>query len=71
MTNLREISYYLSMEVDVKVGRKTSLCQNIYPRKILERFQMANCKPAFVSRNPEVANSLFLFDNQAYQAIIK
>ena len=71
MTNLGEISHYLGMEVDVEVGKKISLRQTTYLRKILERFQMADCKPASVPMNPGVANSLLPSDNQADRATIK
>lgn len=71
MTNLKEISYYFGMEVDVEVEKKISLCQTTYLRKILECFQMTDCKPAFVSMSPNVANSLLSVDSQAEQATMK
>lgn len=71
MTNLGEIFHYLSTEVDVEAGKEISLRQTTYLRKILERFQMANCKPASIPMNPGVANSLLPSEQQADQAIIK
>ena len=71
MTNLGEISHYLGMEVDIDVGKEISLRQTTYLKKILERFQMADCKPASVPMNPGVANSLLPSDQQADRATIK
>ena len=71
MINLGEISYYLVMEVDVEIGKEISLRQTTYLMKILERFQMADCKPASVLINLRVANSLLLSEQQADQATIK
>ncbi len=71
MINLGEISYYLVIEVDVEVGKEISLRQTTYLMKILERFQMADCKPASVLINPRVANFLLLSEQQADQSPIK
>ena len=38
MFNLREISHYLGMVVDVKVGEKISFWQITYLLKILKQF---------------------------------
>ena len=59
------MSHYLSIEVDVEVRKEISLWQAIYLRKILERFQMANYKPASVFMNPRVANSVLPSEHQA------
>lgn len=53
------------MKVDIKVKNKISFQPTIYPRKILERFQMAYCKLASIPIDPWVANSLLFYDNQA------
>lgn len=45
------------MEVEVEVGKEISLWQTTYLKKIVERFQMADYKPAFVPINAGVANS--------------
>ena len=71
MTDLGEISHYLGMEVDVEVGKQISLRQTTYLKKILDRFQMAGCKPVSVPINSNVANFFFLFEQQADQATIK
>lgn len=58
MTDLGKISHYLDMEIDIKVGKQIFLWQTTYLKKILEHFQMANCKPASIPINSGVANSL-------------
>ena len=70
MTNLGDISHYLGMEVDVEPG-KISLRQTTYLKKILERFQMTDCKPVSIPMNPGVANSLLPSEHQADRATIK
>ncbi len=71
MTNLGEVSHYLGMEVDVEVGKQISLRQTVYLKKMLERFQMTDCKPVSVPMNPGVANGLFPSDQQADRATIE
>ena len=71
MTNLGEISHYLGMEIDVEVGKKIAFRQTTYLTKILEQFQMADCRPASVPMNPGVANSLLPSNNQADRATMK
>ena len=70
MANLREISHYLGMEVDVETG-KISLRQKTYLKKTLERFQIIDCKPASIPMNPSVSNSLLPSQHQPDRAIIK
>lgn len=71
ITNLREISYYLGIKVDIEVEKKIFLCQTTYPKKILERFQIINCNLVSVPISSSIANSLYFSDNQKDQAIIK
>ncbi len=71
MTNSGEVSHYLGMEVDVKVRKQISFWQTVYLKKILERFQMTDCKPVSVPMNQGVANSVLLSDQQADWATIK
>lgn len=71
MTNLGEISHYLSMKVDVEVGKDIFLRQTVYLKKILGRFQMTDCKPVSIPMNPGVAHSLLPSDQQADRATIK
>ncbi len=70
ITNLGEISHYLDMEVDIETER-ISLRQTTYIKKILERFQMTDCKPSSILMNPGMANSLFPSKHQADRTTIK
>lgn len=71
MTNLEKISHYIGIEVDVEIGKKISFRQTTYLKKILECFQMVDCKPASVFMNLGMANVLFLSEDQADRATIK
>ncbi len=70
MTNRGKISHFLGIEVDVGT-RKISLRQTTYLKKILERFQMVDCKPSSIFMNPGLANPLFPSKHQADRVIIK
>lgn len=59
MTDLREIFYYLDIKVDVKVRKQIFLWQTTYLKKRLERFQIADYKPASIFMNPNIINSFF------------
>ncbi len=53
MTDLGDVSYYLGMEVDVNLGKKTiTLRQSTYLKKVLERYGMSDCKPAEIPISP-------------------
>ena len=65
MTDLGDVSHYLGMQVDHVIGKKITLCQSIYPKKVLDRFKMTEYKPASISIDPGVANSLLLYDSNA------
>ncbi len=71
MINLREISHYLGIEVDVDVGKKISLRQTTYLKKVLERFQMTNCRAVSIFINLGVAHFFPPSEKQADQATIK
>ena len=58
MTDLGDISHYLGIEVDYIVGGKITFCQSIYLKKVLNCFDMADCKFANLSMNPKLANLL-------------
>ncbi len=70
MTDLGEISHYLGMEVDVET-EKILLRQTTYIKKILERFQMTDCKPSSIPMNPGVANFHLASEHQADRTTIK
>ena len=71
MTDLGDISHYLGMEVDYILGDKITLRQSTYLKKVLDRFDMTDCKPASLPMNPGVANSLQPFDGTADPKTIK
>lgn len=60
ISSLGELSHQLGMEADVKTGG-ISLQQTTYIKKILQQFQMTNCKSSSISMNLGVANSLCSF----------
>ena len=69
--DLGNISYYLGIEMDYILGDKITLYQNTYLKKVLDYFDMTDCKLASLPINPEVANSLQLFDGIANLKTIK
>ncbi len=71
MTDLGDISHYLGMEVDYILEDKITLRQSTYLKKVLDRFDMTDCKPASLPMNPGVANSLQFFDGTADPKTIK
>ncbi len=71
MTDLRDISHYLGMQVDHFVGERITLCQSTYLKKILDRFKMTECKPASIPMDTGVANSLLPYDGNADKETIK
>ena len=71
MTDLEDISHYLGMQVNHIVGKKITLCQSTYLKKVLDHFKMTECKLALVPMNPRVANSLLPFNGNADKETIK
>ncbi len=71
MTDLGDISHYPEMDVDYILGDKITLRQSTYLKKVLNRFEMTDCKPPSLPMNPGVANSLQPFDGTADPKIIK
>ena len=71
MTDLGDVSYYLRMEVDVDLNKKTiSLWQSTYLKKILGRYGMSNCKSAKILISAGVANSLTPYEDQAKKSTV-
>lgn len=71
MTNLRNISHYLGMQVNHVVGKKITLCQSTYLVKVFNRFKMTKYKPAFIPIDLRVANFLLLYNGNADKETIK
>lgn len=59
------------MKLDVEIGNKIVLQQTTYLRKILEHFQILDCKSAFVPMNPGVPNLLVHSEQQVDKVTIK
>ena len=71
MTNLADFSYYLGMQIDYVIGKKITLCQSTYLRKVIDCLKMSECKPALVLMNLRVAILLLPFDGNADKESIK
>lgn len=65
MTDFGNISHYLEIKVYYILGNKIIFCHSTYLKKFFDCLNIANCKPASFSINPEVANSLLPFDKTA------
>lgn len=71
MTDLGNVFYYLSMEVDVDFNKKTiCLQQSTYLKKILGYYDISNYKPAKIFISPKIANSFILYENPADMSTI-
>ena len=71
MTDLGNISHYLGMEVDYILRNKITFYQSIYLKKVINYFDITDCKPASLPINLGIANSLQLFDKIAEPKTIK
>jgi hypothetical protein len=72
MTNLRQLSHYLDMKIIINSDRdQLMLTQSIYLKKILNQFEMKNCRSVSISMKSEMINSLMSAINEADQATIK
>ena len=70
MTDLEEISHYLKMQVNVENDFLT-LRQITYLIKLLNRFNMIDCKSIRIFMKSEISNSLTKYEQQANQTTIK
>lgn len=71
MTDLKDIFYYLKMQVNYVISKKITFCQSIYFKKIFDNFKMTKCKPASISIDFGVINSLFFYNKNTIKKIIK
>lgn len=69
MTDLGTVSHYLGMEIDV-TGAAVSLRQTTYLKKVLERFQINNCKTRSTPMDPDFPARCMPSDEQADQDTI-
>ena len=71
MTDLGEVSHYLSMEVDNNIEKKTiTLRQFTYLKKVIDRYGMKDVTPLKIPMSPGVSNSLNPNPNQASKETI-
>ena len=66
MTDLEEISHYLGMQVNVEDDFLT-LQQITYLLKLLNRFNMIDCKSISIFMKSDISNSLTKYEKQAGQ----
>ena len=71
MTDLSEVSHYLSMEVNNNIEKKTiTLRQFTYLKKVIGRYSMKDVTPLKIPMSPGVPNSLNPNPNQASKETI-
>jgi hypothetical protein len=70
MTNLRQLSHYLEMKITI-ISDKLIFTQSIYLKKMLNQFEMKNCRSVSISMKSEVINSLMSATNEADNVIVK
>jgi hypothetical protein len=70
MTNLRQLSHYLEMKITI-IFDKLILTQSIYLKKVLNQFEMKDCRSVSIFMKPEMINSLMSATDEADQATIK
>lgn len=71
MTNLGDIFYYLRIKIDYSLKDKITFCQNTYLKKVLDYFNMIDCKPTNFFMNLRVTNLLEPFNIIANSKNIK
>ena len=71
MTDLSEVSHYLSMKVDNNFEKKTiTLHQSTYLKKVIDRYSIKDVMPSKIPMLPGVPNSLNPNPNQASKEMI-
>lgn len=59
MTDLREISHYLGIQVSINLDKSEIMLPQItYLKKVLERFYLQDCKPVSTPLEPGIRNLL-------------
>lgn len=71
MIDLKDVSHYLGIQINHFDGKKITLCQSIYLRKIFNYLKMTDCKPTFISVNSRVPNFLLFYNRNADKKTIK
>jgi transcriptional regulator of heat shock response len=70
MTSLKQLSHYLEMKITITFD-KLIFTQSIYLKKVLNQFEMKNCRSVSTSMKSEMINSLMSAIDEADQATIK
>ncbi len=70
MTNLRQLFHYLEMKITI-ISDKLILIQSIYLKKMLNQFEMKNCRSVSISIKSEMINLLMSVTNEADNVIVK
>ncbi len=70
MTNLRQLSHYLKMKITI-TSDKLIFTQSIYLKKMLNQFEMKNCRSVSTFMKSEMINSLMSITNEADNVIVK
>jgi hypothetical protein len=72
MTNLGQLSHYLDTKIIINLDRdQLMLTQSIYLKKMLNQFEMKNCRSVSISMKPEMINWLISAIDEADQATLK
>jgi hypothetical protein len=69
MTNLRQLSHYLEMKITI-ISDKLMLIQSIYLKKMLNQFEMKDCRLVSIFMKSEMINSLMSAIDEADQATV-
>ena len=66
MTNLKQVSHYLDMKIDVSENFKSiTIKQSTYIQNMLKHFNMQDCTPIFTLMNPSTFESLIINTEKA------
>jgi hypothetical protein len=70
MTNLKQLFHYLEMKITITFD-KLMLTQSIYLKKMLNQFEMKNCRSVSTLMKSEIINSLLSITNETDNVIVK
>lgn len=69
--DLDNVSYYLGIEVDVDLNKKTiTFQQSTYLKKIHRRYEMSDCRSAKIFISSGVANWLNVYEDKVEKNIV-
>lgn len=71
MTDLDDVLHYLKMKIDINLNKKIiTFSQSTYFKKIPGQYGMSDCRPAKIPINPEVANSLTVYEDKTEKSTV-